>query len=64
MESRTINKLREEERRSFLKMDPVERILTMERVLYEIISLRSQEEGVSEGEIYNRYLASRKKRHR
>lgn len=62
MKSKTTNHLEKEERRAFLKLNPVDRILTMERLLHEVISIKAKEEGVSEGEIYNRYLARDKKR--
>lgn len=62
MPSKIIEQLREEERISFLKLDPVERILRMEKLLYEVISIKATEEGVTEGEIYNRYIERDKKR--
>ena len=62
MKSKTIIQLEEEERKAFLKLDPVDRILTMERRLHELLSIKASEEGVSEGEIYNRYLERDKKR--
>jgi hypothetical protein len=55
-------KLREAGRKAFLKLRPVERILTMEALLYDVISIRAKEEGRSEGEIYYRYLRRDKKR--
>lgn len=64
MKSKTIIQLEEEERKAFLKLDPVDRILTMERRLHELLSIKASEEGVSEGEIYNRYLERDKKRRR
>jgi hypothetical protein len=64
MRSKIIQQLKDEERAAFLKLDPVDRILTMERVLYDVLSLKAQEEGVSDGEIYKRYLARDKKRRR
>lgn len=62
MKSKIIAKLQEEERKAFLKLDPVDRILTMERRLHELLSIKASEEGVSEGEIYYRYLERDKKR--
>lgn len=59
----TVNELLTKEKRlDFLKLDPVERILRMESLLYEIIALKAEEEGVTEGEIYQRYLDRDKKR--
>lgn len=62
MKSKIMEKLRNESRRAFLKLDPVMRILKMERFLYEIISIKAKEEGVTDCEIYRRYLARDKKR--
>ena len=64
MRSKIIEDLREEERRAFLKLDPLERILRMEFLFHEVISLRAAAEGVSEGEIYRRYIETDKKRRR
>jgi len=64
MSSKIIEMLKEEERISFLKLSPVERILRMESLLYEVIAIRAADEGVSESEIYNRYLERDKKRRR
>lgn len=49
---------------AFLKLDPVDRVLTMESVLYEVIYAKAAEEGVADSEIYKRYLARDKKRRR
>ncbi len=62
MHSRIIKKLKEEERIAFLKLEPADRILTMERLLYEIISIKAIAEGMPENEIYNRYISRNKKR--
>lgn len=62
MKSKTTSRLEKEERKAFLKLNPVERILSMERLLHEVISIKAAEEGVSEGEIYNRYLERDKRR--
>lgn len=62
MKSKTRSQLEKEERKAFLKLNPVERILAMERLLHEVISIKAAEEGVSEGEIYNRYLERDKRR--
>ena len=48
--------LRAEARDRFLLLSPIERAETMHRVIAEIIALRAQAEGVSEREIYQRYL--------
>ncbi len=64
MRSKIIEQLREEERASFLKLDPVDRILRMEKLLYEMISIKADEEGVAESEVYNRYLGHDQKRRR
>ncbi|MBI5182096.1 MAG: hypothetical protein HZA06_04180 [Nitrospirae bacterium] len=62
MRSRIIEKLREEEKKAFLKLNPANRIFRMERLLYEVINIKAQEEGVLESEIYHRYLSRDKKR--
>ncbi len=64
MKSKIIKQLREAERLAFLKLDPVDRVLTMESVLYEVIYAKAAEEGVADSEIYKRYLARDKKRRR
>lgn len=45
-----------EERERFLKLSSLERIETMHNIVSEIISLIAEAEGVSEYEIYKRYL--------
>lgn len=62
MRSRIIEQLREEQRKSFARLDPVERILRMEHVLHEMLAVKAAEEGVAVGEIYRRYLARGKRR--
>ncbi|MBE9503408.1 MAG: hypothetical protein IME96_04475 [Proteobacteria bacterium] len=62
MTSNIIDKLKDEGREAFLKLDPVDRILKMERLLNEIISIKAVDEGVTERDIYNRYLGRDKKR--
>lgn len=59
MKSKSTSQLEKEERKAFLKLNPADRILSMERLLHEVISIKAAEEGVSEGEIYNRYLERR-----
>lgn len=44
------------ERERFLRLSPLERMEAMHRVVSEILSLRAGAEGVSEYEIYQRYL--------
>ena len=62
MKSRIIEQLKEKERQAFLKLTPVDRILKMEMLLYEVISIKAKEEGISKGEIYRRYIKRDKKR--
>lgn len=57
MRSNIIEKLKNEGRKAFLKLDPVARILRMEALLYDIISIKAKEEGRTPGEIYIRYLS-------
>ena len=47
---------KEEERKEFLELSPMERMETMHDILMQIIALTSKAEGVSEFEIYKRYL--------
>lgn len=51
-----MDKRKEEERAEFLRLSPLERIRTMDRIFREIVSLRARSEGVAEYEIYRRYL--------
>ncbi len=64
MRSKIMTQLKDEELAAFRRLDPVERILAMERVLYELLGARAAEEGVTDGEVYQRYLAHRQGRHR
>lgn len=48
--------LRLEAQARFLRLSSLERAEAMHRVIAEIIALRAQAEGVSEREIYQRYL--------
>lgn len=50
---------KEEERKSFLKLSPLERITTMHNRFLEILAIKAKAEGVSEYEIYKRYLRNR-----
>lgn len=45
-----------EGRRQFLSLSPLERLQTMEEVFNDILKIKSRAEGVSEYEIYKRYL--------
>jgi hypothetical protein len=47
---------KEEERREFLDLSPLERMETMHNLMLQFIALKAQAEGVSEYEIYTRYL--------
>ena len=45
-----------EEREEFLKLSPLERMETMHDILMQIFALISKAEGVSEYDVYTRYL--------
>ena len=62
MRSKIIQQLKDEGHAAFLKLDPVSRVLTMERVLHGMLAAEAAAEGVTDGEIYKRYLARDKKR--
>ncbi len=47
---------KEYEREEFLKLSPLERINTMHALMSEIIDIKAKAEGVTEYEIYKRYL--------
>jgi hypothetical protein len=47
---------KEKQREEFLGLLPLERAETMHRVLLEVIRLRAKAEGVTEYEIYRRYI--------
>jgi hypothetical protein len=51
-----MDRAKEEEQKEFLKLSPLERMETMHDILLQIIALQAQGEGVSEYEIYTRYL--------
>ncbi|MBM4135260.1 MAG: hypothetical protein FJ241_00310 [Nitrospira sp.] len=54
---KTVMDVRKEyEQERFLKFSPLERMKTMHAVISEIISIKAKSEGVSEYEIYRRYL--------
>ena len=50
---------KEEERKAFLKLTPIERLRTMHNRFLEILSIKARAEKVSEYEIYRRYLITR-----
>jgi hypothetical protein len=45
-----------EEREEFLKLSPLERMETMHDILMQIFALIAKAEGVSEYDVYTRYL--------
>ena len=47
---------KEEEQKEFLELSPLQRMETMHDILLQIIAITSKGEGVSEDEIYTRYL--------
>jgi hypothetical protein len=47
---------KEEERKAFLKLTPLERLRTMHNRFLEILAIKARAEKVSEYEIYRRYL--------
>ena len=47
---------KEHELTEFLKLSPLDRIKIMSAVMSEIITIKAKAEGVSEHEIYRRYL--------
>lgn len=51
-----IEQRREEKRKRFLSLSPLDRIKLMEKVFNDILKIKSKAEGVSEYEIYKRYL--------
>ncbi len=48
--------IRKEEQRDFLKRSPVERLRTMHDFFLQFVALKARGEGVTEHEIYRRYL--------
>lgn len=62
MKSGIMRKLRNESKRTFLKLEPAARILRMESLLHEMIAIKAKDEGRPEGEIYQRYIGRDKKR--
>lgn len=54
---KTILDMRKEyERKEFLKLTPLDRMRVMYQVISEIITIRAKAEGVTEYEVYRRYL--------
>lgn len=51
-----MEKKREEMKAEFLALSPLQRILKMNKVFNDLISLKAKTMGVSEYEIYRRYL--------
>lgn len=51
-----VDLVKEEERKEFLTLSPMERMETMHNILMQIMTFLSNAEGVSEYEIYTRYL--------
>src|SRR5574341_1507644 len=47
---------KEEQQRDFLKLSPIERLRTMHNLFLQFVALKAKSEGVSEHEIYTRYL--------
>ena len=45
-----------EEREAFLKLSPLQRMEKMHNLFLQFVSLKAKAEGVSEYEIYQRYL--------
>lgn len=50
--------LKQEAQEAFLKRSPLERIETMHGIMMEIINLKAKGEGVTEHEVYKKYLAN------
>ncbi len=51
-----MDRAKEEERKAFLKLTPIERIRTMHNRFLEILAIKARAERVFEYEIYRRYL--------
>ncbi len=50
---------KEEGRKAFLKLTPIERLRPRHNLFLEILSIKARAEKVSEYEIYRRYLITR-----
>ena len=64
MRSPIVEQLKKEERSSFMKLEPADRVLRMERLLYELLSIKAANEKVTKREIYRQYLGRDKRRRR
>ena len=53
-----------EDRKSFLRLSPLERLKTMHNLMLQLIALRGRSEGVTDHEIYRRYLSDNPDTHR
>ena len=54
---KTIQVLRKEyEQKEFLKLSPIDRMRVMHQVISEIIAIKAKAEGVTEDEVYRRYI--------
>jgi hypothetical protein len=54
---KTIQVLRKEyEQKEFLKLSPIDRVRVMHQVISEIIAMKAKAEGVTEDEVYRRYI--------
>ncbi|MCC7203150.1 MAG: hypothetical protein IT393_10895 [Nitrospirae bacterium] len=51
-----MDKRKEYGQRKFLKFSPLERMEIMHQLLMEIIAIKAKAEGITEHEIYRRYL--------
>jgi hypothetical protein len=56
MKKSIIDIAKEEEQKEFLNLSPLERMETMHDFFLQIITLKARAEGLSEYEIYLRYL--------
>ena len=54
---------REEMRREFLRLTPLQRICRMNIVFNDMIALKAKTKGVPEYEIYRRYIEARQRRY-
>ena len=51
---------RKEMQEEFLKLTPLQRIMKMNKIFNDMIALKAKTEGVTENEIYQRYLDARR----
>lgn len=51
-----MDRVKEEERKEFLMLSPLERMETMHDIFLQIVALKAKGEKVTEYEIYTRYL--------